>query len=115
MPEVFKFYNTTLTTANVLTQNIYTSPANTTSIVFLGQLSNIDPSNTAAVNVATTKSGSLPSTSNSKYLAFTLPIPIQAATTFLTGKLVLEAGDTISASANANSRIDISLSVLQLT
>ncbi len=36
MAETFKFVNATLTTANIETQNIYTSPALTTSIVFMG-------------------------------------------------------------------------------
>ena len=51
MAERFKFVNATLTRANIESQNIYTSPAETTSIIFMGQLANIDPSNAAAVSV----------------------------------------------------------------
>jgi len=111
MPEVFKFVNNTLTTAAVTTQNLYTSPANTTSIIFMGQLANIDPSNTAAVSVTAFDS----SANTLDYLVSNIPVPIGAATTFLTGKLVLEAGDVLSANANGNNRIDVSLSILQLT
>lgn len=111
MPETFKFINSTLTTLGIATQNIYTAPANTTSIVFMGQLANIDSVNAAAVNVATTDA----SANSRKYLAANLPVPAQAATTFLTGKLVLETGDYIQANANANTRVDISLSILELT
>ena len=111
MPETFKFVNATLTTAAITSQNLYTSPANTTSIVFMGQLANIDASNTAAVSVTAVDT----SATSTKYLASSIPVPIGSATTFLTGKLVLEAGDVLSANANGNNRIDVTLSILQLT
>lgn len=111
MPEVFKFVNATLTTAAITSQNLYTSPANTTSIVFMGQLANIDASNTAAVSVTAVDT----SATSTKYLTSNIPVPAGAATTFLTGKLVLEAGDVLSANANGNNRIDVTLSILQLT
>jgi hypothetical protein len=111
MAETFKFVNATLTTANIETQNLYTSPALTTSIVFMGQVANIDPSNTAAVSVTVLDA----SASTRDFLAANVPVPVSSATTFLTGKLVLEAGDTLSANANGNNRIDVSLSILQLT
>ena len=111
MPETFKFVNNTLTTAAITTQNLYTSPANTTSIIFMGQLANIDATNTAAVSVTAFDS----SANNRDYLASNIPVPVGSATTFLTGKLVLEAGDVLSANANGNNRIDVSLSILQLT
>ena len=111
MAETFKFVNATLTTAAITSQNLYTSPANTTSIVFMGQVANIDPSNTAAVSVTAVDS----SGASTKYLANSIPVPVGSATTFLTGKLVLEAGDVLSANANGNNRIDVTLSILQLT
>jgi hypothetical protein len=111
MPETFKFVNATLTTAAITSQNLYTSPANTTSIIFMGQLANIDPTNTAAVSVTAFDS----SANNIDYLAANVPVPVSSATTFLTGKLVLEAGDVLSANANGNNRIDVTLSILQLT
>jgi hypothetical protein len=111
MPETFKFVNATLTTAAITSQNLYTSPANTTSIIFMGQLANIDPTNTAAVSVTAFDS----SANNRDYLAANVPVPVNSATTFLTGKLVLEAGDVLSANANGNNRIDVTLSILQLT
>lgn len=79
MPETFKFVNATLTTANIATQNLYTSPANTTSIVFMGQVANIDPSNAAAVSVTVLDS----SAATRDYLAANIPVPVSSATTFL--------------------------------
>ena len=111
MAEIFKFVNATLTTESVATQNLYTSPANTTSIIFMGQLANFDPINTASVSVTAFDI----SANNRDYLAANIPVPVSSATTFLTGKLVLEANDVLSASANANNRVDVTLSILQLT
>ena len=111
MPETFKLKNATLTTAAIASQNLYTCPENTTAIVFTGQIANIDGANAAAFSVTATDS----SASLTKYLAYTVPVPADAATTFLTGKLVLEANDYISANANANSHIDVTLSILEIT
>jgi len=108
MAETFRMYNQTLTTANA---NVYVSPANTTSIVILGQIANVDTSNAADVYVMATDSGN----TSTRFLAKKVPVPAAAATTFLTGKLVLEAGDYISANANSNSSIDVTVSVLQIT
>jgi len=111
MPETFKFINASLTTADIASQNLYTSPAETTSIVFMGQIANSDGANAAAFSVTATDS----SGASTKYLARDIPVPADSATTFLTGKLVLEAGDVLSANANSNNRIDVTLSILQLT
>lgn len=108
MAETFRMYNQTLTTANA---NVYVSPANTTSIVILGQVANIDTSNTAEMYIFATDSGN----TSTRFLAKKVPVPAGSATTFLTGKLVLEAGDYITANANVNSGLDVTVSVLQIT
>jgi hypothetical protein len=108
MAETFKMYNQTLTTANA---NVYVCPANTTAIVIMGQVANIDGVNSADVSIVATDS----SNTSTKYLAKTVPVPADAAITFLTGKLVLEAGDYITANCSANNHLDVTVSVLQLT
>lgn len=108
MAETFKMYNMSLTTANA---NVYVCPANTTSIIFMGQVSNSDGANSADMTIMVTDS----SNTSTKFLAKTVPVPADSATTFLTGKLVLEANDYISANASANAHLDITVSVLQLT
>jgi len=108
MAETFKMYTMSLTTANA---NVYVCPTNTTSIVFLGQVSNSDGANSADMSVMVTDS----SNTLTKFLAKTIPVPADSATTFLTGKLVLEANDYISANASANSHLDVTVSVLQIT
>jgi len=108
MAETFKMYNMSLTTANA---NVYVCPANTTAIVFMGQVSNSDGANSADMTIMATDS----SNTSTKFLVKTVPVPADSATTFLTGKLVLEANDYISANASANAHLDITVSVLQLT
>ena len=41
--------------------------------------------------------------------------PADAATTFLTGKLVLEANDYIFGLASANNHLDVTVSILEIT
>jgi hypothetical protein len=108
MPEAFRMYNQTLTTVS---SNVYVSPVGTTSIVILGQVANIDGANSADVSIAATDSQN----TSTKWLVRTVPVPADSATTFLTGKLVLEANDYISANASVNNHIDITVSVLQIT
>lgn len=108
MAETFKMKNATLTTANA---NVYVCPASTTAVLFLGQLSNIDGANSVDVSIAAVDS----SATSTKFLIKTVPLPADSATTFLTGKLVLETGDYIFGSANANSHVDVTVSILEIT
>lgn len=109
MPETFKMRNTTLTTTN---SNVYVCPENTTAIIFMGQVANIDGANSADMTIwAYDSVGS----ATSKALVKTVPVPADAATTFLTGKLVLEANDYIFGTASANDHLDVTVSILEIT
>lgn len=109
MAETFKMRNATLTTANA---NVYVCPANTTAIVFMGQVANIDTANSADVSMwAYDSAGS----AAAKALVRTVPVPADAATTFLTGKLVLEANGYIFGLASANDHLDVTVSILEIT
>jgi len=108
MAETFKMLNASLTTE---TANVYVCPASTTAIFILGQVANADGANASNVSITATDS----SATSTKFLAKTVPVPADSATSFLTGKLVLEAGDYLSASAGANDHIDITVSVLEIT
>jgi hypothetical protein len=108
MAETFKMLNASLTTE---TSNVYVCPANTTAIFILGQVANSDGANSADMTIMATDS----SNTSTKFLAKTIPLPADAATSFLTGKLVLEAGDYLSANSSANDHLDITLSVLEIS
>lgn len=108
MAETFKMLNASLTTE---TSNVYVCPANTTAIFILGQVANSDGANSADMTIMATDS----SNTSTKFLAKTVPLPADAATSFLTGKLVLEAGDYLSANCSANDHLDITVSVLEIS
>ena len=108
MAETFKMYNASLTTE---TANVYVCPANTTAILILGQVANADGANSADMSIVATDS----SATSTKFLAKTVPVPADAATSFLTGKLVLEAGDYLAGSASANNHLDVTVSLLEIS
>ena len=109
MSETFKMRNATLTTVNA---NVYVCPANTTAIIFLGQVANIDGANSADMTMfAFDTVGS----AAAKALVRTVPVPADSSTTFLTGKLVLEANDYIFGTASANNHLDVTVSILEIT
>lgn len=105
--ESFKLRSAALTTVNA---NVYVCPVNTSAILFLGQVANKDGTNTADVTMYVYDVSS----SASRALVSTVPVPADAATTFLTGKLVLEANDYIFGSASANNHLDVVVSILEI-
>lgn len=108
MAEAFKLRTATLATVNA---NVYVCPVNTTAIIFMGQIANRDGANSADVTMYVYDVSS----SASRALVYTVPVPADAATTFLTGKLVLEANDYIFGTASANNHLDVSVSILEIT
>ncbi len=84
---------------------VYTCPAETTSIVLLAQATNI-----SSTDANITFSSSL---NGGTELAKDFTIPVGDAAALLSGKLVIPAGSTVSASANANSRLKLTLSILE--
>ena len=100
----FKTYTATLTTNNDV---IYTTPSNSDTIGLMCQISNV--TNTTANITASHYDGSSVTTELVKNFA----IPGADAVTPLTGKLVLENGQSFIASCSANSTCKITLSVLE--
>lgn len=109
MAETFKNFKGALTTT---TATIYTCPASTVAIVLMAQVANIDGINEADASVSWIDS----SDSNAEtYLIKGVPIPAGSALGVMSGKLVLEAGDSIKALASADSDLVISGSVLEMS
>jgi hypothetical protein len=98
----FKSFASNITTEDSL---VYTTPLDSTSIVLLAQATNVGASD-ANVTVYTSLNGNTE-------LAKDFTIPVGDAASILTGKLVLEPGTSMSAYANANSAIKLTLSVLE--
>jgi hypothetical protein len=109
MAETFKNFKLALTDSSA---TAYTCPAATTSIVLLLQVSNIDGTNEADASVSwTDASDSGVSTS----LVSAVPVPAGSALGVLSGKLVLEAGDTIAGLASAASDLVLTGSVVEMS
>jgi hypothetical protein len=105
MANTFKVYRAALgASASV----VYTVPASTTAIVLMAQAANVD---TVAVPVTSTWNDG----TNDTHLVKLLDIPAKAAVNLLSGKLVLEAGDTLSANSSGSNKVELTVSVLEIT
>ena len=91
------------------TSTIYTCPSATTAIILLAQAANVDNSTGVPVT-ATWHDGA-----NTTHLVGALSIPANAAVNLLAGKLVLEAGDYFSAYSDASNKVELTLSILEIT
>ena len=100
---VFKNVTHNITTDSV---EIYTAPAGFSGIVLLAQVTNV----TGSTETATV---SLISDSTETFLAYEYGIPGNDAAGVLTGKLVLESGQTIAVSGSSNDTLQMVMSVLE--
>ena len=95
-------------TANITTSDsvIYTAPSSYSGIVLMAQITNVTgtPANVTVVY----GNGS----ANTELLS-NFAIAGNDATNALTGKLVIETGDTLSVSASANNTLKITASILE--
>lgn len=102
---VFTTATAVLTTT---TATIYTAPAGYTAIVLMAQISNVTSGAVSATVAHQTASGSV-----TTELIKNFQIPGNDAASALTGKLILEPGQKITASASANSSLKMFLSILE--
>lgn len=100
---VFKTVTANLTTSNSV---IYTAPAGYTAVVLLAQVTNITGT---AANATVVYNNGVSSTELIKDFA----IAGNDATSALTGKLIIETGKTLEASASANTTLKITASILE--
>ncbi len=99
----FKSYAANITT---VATDIYTCPADTTAIVLLAQATNIHATNDGNITFYSSVNGNTE-------LAKDFTIPVGDSAALLSGKLVVEAGNSIGVYANANSVLKITLSILE--
>lgn len=102
---VFRTYTAELTTNNEI---IYTVPENNTGIVLMAQVANVS-ANTAAVTFAHYNSTADVETE----LVKDYEIPGNDASSVITGKLVIQEGDSVKAQSSANDTFKITLSILE--
>jgi hypothetical protein len=94
--------------ANVTTDSeiIYTCPVETTAIILLAQATNINSTDAGNITFYSSVNGGTE-------LVKDFTIPVGDAAGLLSGKLVIEAGQSIGCLANANSVLKLTLSILE--
>lgn len=102
---VFKTVTAEITNTN---EAVYTSPAGNTGIVLMAQLSNIT-TETGTVTFSHFRSA----TNTETELVKDFLIPGNDATSLITGKLIIESGDSIKIIASDNNKFKLVLSVLE--
>ena len=103
----FKTKTAVLTTSDA---EVYIAPTGYTSIVIMAQVSNVAG---AAVSVTVShRSGSGAGATDTE-LVKSFSIPVNDSASVITGKLVLEADQSVRAFASANSSAKIILSILE--
>ena len=109
MAETFKNFKVAMTTTG---NTAYTCPASTTAIVIMLQVANVDGTNEADASVSWTDSSD---SAAETYFIKVAPIPAGSSLGILSGKMVLEAGDTIKTLASADSDLSLTGSVLEMS
>jgi len=103
MANTFKRYKTG--SIGTSTNTVYTVPANTTAVVLGVHLTNRDTAN--SIEATVTMAG--------VYLLRGAPIPVGSALSALDGKIILEAGDTVTVNSDTATSIDVIISVMEQT
>jgi ABC-type polysaccharide transport system permease subunit len=89
--------------------SIYTAPVGVTSIVLMAQVSNVDTASPADKWVTAAHYDG----ANSRYLVKQFVVPSNDAVSVLTGKLVLQTGQSIRMQAESNNFLEVVLSILE--
>jgi len=100
-------FRTITAPVTAVANTVYTCPAGVTTVVLLAQVSNIHATNTVKVTAHHIRGATATS------LLSNAEVPIEDAINMLTGKLVLEVGDSFRISADANSSAEMVLSILE--
>lgn len=87
---------------------VYTAPSNITTIILMAQATNVS-SNTATVTFSHYDSSSNTTTE----LVKDYDIPANDASGLITGKLVIETGDSVKISSGTDGSVKITLSLLE--
>jgi hypothetical protein len=96
-------------TANVTTTptSVYSTPLGYSSVVLMAQISNIDVANTIQVTGGLVRSG------NTTAFVQNASIPTTDAISLITGRLIMNYGDSFQVSASADDSAQLTLSLLE--
>ena len=106
MPAALNNFKTTLENLTTTTANVYTPPIGYSTVVLMAQVSNTGNS-TVQISAGISRSNNYTSLIN---LA---SVPVNDAITVLTGRLILNFGDTLQFASSANNSSQLVLSYLE--
>jgi hypothetical protein len=106
MPAALNNFKTTLENLTTSTANVYTPPVGYSTVVLMAQVSNTGNS-TVQISAGVNRSNNYTSLIN---LA---SVPVNDAITVLTGRLILNFGDTLQFASSANNSSQLVLSYLE--
>jgi hypothetical protein len=106
-------FKSTSTAISLTTATIYQAPASAGNVaIVLGCLiANINGNASADLTILKTDS----SDSLQSYIAFTIPVPADTSLEVVANKIILNAGEKLRAVASANSYLQATVSVLEIT
>jgi len=100
------FKNVTANVTNSMT-TVYSTPIGYATVVLMAQMTNIDPANTVQVSANVVNSG------NSTALIAGASVPVADAITVLTGRLIMNYGDSLQVRSSTNNSTQLTLSLLE--
>ena len=107
MPGALNVFKTvTANVADTMT-TVYSTPVGYATVVLMAQMTNIDPGNTIQIS-ANVANGAV-----STALIAGASVPVADAITVLTGRLILNFGDSFQVSASAGNSVQLTLSLLE--
>ena len=106
MPAALNNFNTTLANLTTTTANVYTPPVGYSTVVLMAQVSNTGNS-TIQISAGINRSNNYTSLINQS------SVPVNDSITVLTGRLILNFGDTLQFTSSANASSQLVLSYLE--
>ena len=106
MPAALNNFRTTLVDITTTTANVYTPPIGYSTVVLMAQVSNVG-NDTIQITAGVNRTG------NTTILIKDASVPVSDAITVLTGRLILNFGDTLQFTSSDNTSAQLVLSYLE--
>lgn len=107
MSGALNVFKTVVANVTTTSTSVYSTPIGYSTVVLMAQISNIDVANTINISANIVRSG------NSTSLVQNAQVPVADAISVLTGRLILNYGDSFEVSASANASSQLTLSLLE--
>jgi len=107
MSGALNIFKTVLANVTTSSATVYSTPLGYSTVVLMAQISNIDVANTITVSANVVRTG------DTTALVRNTQVPVADAISVLTGRLIMNFGDTFEVSANANDSAQLTLSLLE--